>query len=162
MSATLTATKGDQVSRFSHIVDNVPQSVSSAEITIYGLGGMQPVLTCKPANEANAAYFDALLKSQRRGAARRLRNMTAKTMRAWRAEDAALIAEHCVTGWREMIDAAGDEVDFSTDNAKEFFKALLATAPGRQVFDDFRNEIADSATFTEAESDEDVAAMAGN
>ena len=146
------------MSKFSHIADTVKRT-ATALVAIEGLDNMRPVLTVKPATEANPAYMNALLKRQRRGRARRLSQINAKVLAQFRNDDRELIAEHCVTGWdsNTVPDAEDNPVSFTKEDCLDLFKALPD-----DIFDDFRNEVADPGTFTELNDPEDVAAQAGN
>ena len=131
----------------------------TAEVAIEGLD-IRPVLTCKPANERNKPYFNALLRRGRRGRASRNPNdITAEDVKRNRHIDRDLMAEHCVIGWDEstVVDADGKQVAFSKAACKDLFKAIPDW-----VFDDFRNDVASHGTFFADESEDDVGAAAGN
>ncbi len=147
---------------FSHVAASAEKTVKTAEVAIEGLEGFRPVLVMKPANEDNPAYFNALLKRQRRG--RRGRNITVKDLRRLRDDDIELLPKHCAVGFVEgtVVDATGKPVEFSEDECRQLFQAIVSVPGGRDIFDDFRNEVAEPTTFVEVVDPEDVEEQAGN
>ena len=133
--------------------------LATAEVAIEGMTGFRPVLTCRPANESNPKYFNALLKRQRRGRGRMAGELTVETVKKQRKDDRELIPELCVVGWDKstVIDATDKPVAFSKEACVDLIKALPD-----EIFDDFRNDIAISSTFLELPDPADIEGQAGN
>ena len=147
------------MANFEHIKRGAGARQATAVIEIEGLAGMRPRLKCRPANESNPSYFNALLKRQRRGIGRIGRRVDVSTIRRMRDDDRFLIAFHCVISWDEnsVFDADGNRVEFNCDECFELFQALPD-----DIFDDFRNEVSDPSTFEELDDPEDVEAQGKN
>ena len=153
------------MSKFGH-VQAAGKRLPTAEIPIEGLANMRPVLVCKPANEDNPGYFNALLRKQRRGAARRGTQVTVTDVQRNRLDDVELISKHCVVGFvgGTLKDSVGNVVEYSQETCRQLFEAIVSSPGGRDVFDDFRAEVSASGTFVDDGSDDadDVSAQAGN
>ena len=144
---------------FSHLKDH---RLATADIPIEGIDGMRPLLNCKPATKANKPYFNALLRSERRGLASRGARMTVDQLNAFLGRQRELVAQHCVVGWEpgSVADAKGKPVAFGRDECLAFLKAL----PDR-LFDPFLADLQEDATFLEEAAGDDpvdVEAQAGN
>ena len=147
---------------FSHLQD---RRLATIDIPIEGIEGMRPVLQCKPATKANKKYFNALLRSERRGLASRGSRMTVDQLNAFMGRQRELVAQHCVVGWTpgSVVDAKGKNVAFSRDECLAFLQAL----PDR-LFDPFLGDLQEEATFLDeggdggADDPADVEEQAGN
>lgn len=142
---------------FSHIAAS-GSKIATADISIEGLEGMRPVLTCKPAAEDNPPYWNALLKRNRKTARRiRRQHITVGDLQKQRDDDAELLSKHCVVGWSGVLDKNGKAAPFDAENCAKFFAALP-----KEIFDEFREDVANPGTFTEYPDADDVAEQAGN
>lgn len=143
---------------FEH-VKTAYKTQSTATVAIEGLSNMRPILTAKPATEANEAYWNALLQRNRRNSARRRPKMTAAMLKRFRNDERELMARHCVTGWESgsVVDAKGKPVPFSFEACHALFKALP-----NDIFDEFRDEITDPAVFWDHDDPDDLEEQAGN
>ena len=128
--------------------------LKTTDIPILHIEGMSPVLTCKPANEDNAPYFNALLKRQRMRSRRKMMSVDTKRVKRNRVEDITLLAEHCVIDWKGVIDLSKKEVPFDVETCKQFFTALIKAPNGRAIFDDFRDEVSDPDTFWQSDDND--------
>lgn len=115
-----------------------------------------PTILSRPATSANSRYNNARLKAlgKRTGGGRKKMRVSAATVEAARREDADMLSKYCVTGWDPApVDAKGEPVPFSAENAKEFFLAIPDW-----MFDEYRNWVADPLNFVESgEPDEEEA-----
>ena len=137
------------------------RTLPTAEVPIEGLDGLRPVLVCKPATEDNPPYFNELSRRLRRGR-RSARDVTDREVKRIRRDDVDLLPKHCVVGFvpGTVVDAAGEEVPFSVDAARDLLKQVCEHA--RDAFDDFRADLGSRATFTDYSDPADVEAQAGN
>jgi len=119
---------------FSNIKSEVTSS-STAQYEMYGIEGMEPVFTVRPAWEINSGYFNARLKTARpQTRAAQRKGVDAAMIKSLRNEDRGLYANHVVSGWTGVVDAKGKEVPFS----KEACAAFLRQLPDG-MFDDLRD-----------------------
>ena len=151
------------MSNFAHVKSSARQ-VPTAEIPIEGLKDMRPLLICRPANEDNPAYFNALLRRQRRSRRAGNREVTVQDIKRNRADDIELLPKHCVTGWvpNSVLDSDGNAVAFSEEECRGLLEAILAVVGGREIFDDFRQDVANSGSFEVLDAPGDAEALAGN
>lgn len=138
---------------------------SSAEVTRESLAELPlpmlpgaPVITVRPATEANEAYFAARLKTSNRMKRSLGANVeiTPGTIKTNRAEDRGLYGRHIIMGWSGLKDTAGNEVPFSRDRAIE-----LTEAVPDWVFDDIAAFCREPSNFT-AGGSIDTDEIAGN
>lgn len=110
------------------------------------VNGKSPVLVVTPATEANAGYFNALLKRSKK-AARLVRsgNISVQTIKDNRGEDRTLYPKYVVKGWRDVVDATGEEVPFSAEACADFLAALPDW-----LFDDLNSFCKEPTNFSEA------------
>lgn len=115
---------------------------TTATYRLYQLDG-EPTLTVVPATEANAEYFDALLR-QSKATLRNLQSTGAsKAALDQRRKDACrLFAAHVVRGWEGVQAADGSIVPFSKEACSAFLNAL----PG-WILDGLRNFCSDPSNF---------------
>ena len=147
------------MANFDHIRSGENSRHTTTVIHIEGLADMRPALVCRPASEANPPYFNALLKRQRRGRARLGARVDVATIRKLRDDDRYLLAAYCVQDWDPdtVRDVNGEAVPFSIEACHDLFRALPD-----ELFDDFRNEVADSSTFEILDDPEDIDTLRGN
>lgn len=107
---------------------------STAEFTLSVLEGA-PVLILAFAGEANAPYFNALLRQVRPATAGKKRNtgITAEKMRENREKDRELFGRFILKGWEGVTDDSGQEVPWTPENGQAFLEALPSW-----IFDDIR------------------------
>lgn len=105
------------------------------EIHQISVNGKTPKLHMKPAVQANAPYFNALLKI----AAKNAKSVQAGQVNTGmisetRDQDRELFPKHVITGWSDMPDADGAEVKFSAETCRDFLDQLPD-----HIFDVIRN-----------------------
>lgn len=118
------------------------------------------VLIVKPATEANAPYFNAMLRRTGARARRMARTdrITAEDAEMNRADDRELFPRYVLVNWEGIVTKAGEPVPFNADNAREFCAKLPAW-----LFDRVRNQAATPERFLEAGDDlPDTKALSGN
>ena len=116
----------------------------TARHTFYEING-EPWVDVKPATERNKPFFNSLLRRQRRG--RRIiraGSLTVDMIKRTRDEDRDLYSKHIITGWGNVVDVAGETVELSPDNCRDFLYAI-----GDEIFDLLRDFAGDSQTFIE-------------
>jgi len=103
-----------------------------------------PVLMVRPATEANEAYYNDWLRriAERRTSGKRAKEASKDLTRASREEDRELIGLHCLTGWSNVLDVNGKQVEFTPENGMAFLKALPDW-----IFDDLRTWAMNPASF---------------
>lgn len=127
---------------------------TKAEYTIYGLEGY-PALIVVPATEENPAYMNKILKDTRKNM--RIINqdrLTAAQVQQYRERDYVLFAKHVVVGFKDVLDAEGNEVPWNMENAEEFLRAIPTLE-----FDELRDFCGSIGNFaqTTGEDHEDLA-----
>lgn len=139
---------------FSHL-KNLDVKDKSAQYTIHQIAGT-PVLTIKPATEANKPYFNAVLKKSRRNVRALKAGAINQVMIAEnREQDRDLFPKFVVTGWIGLTDAKGKEVEFNRENCEAFLRALPDW-----IFDEVRDFAGNSVNF--ADDMPDVEVKSGN
>lgn len=127
--------------------------VSDYKIKAIMVNGRSPILLVKPATAANKGYFNARMKTSAangdriRAKVKKERGvvqLNADTLDEVRETDRALYPSHVVTGWNDVIDANGEDVEFSAEACSDFLNALPDW-----VFDDLRVYCENTANFTD-------------
>lgn len=124
------------------------------------LGAGDVTIEVAPATDANASYFNALVKQSKEGArALRQAGATAAALDAQRALAVALYSRHVLRGWSGVVDASGKVVAFSPEEAEGFLRAL----PG-WIFDRLRAFCSEPSNFVQpgTSTPSEVAASSGN
>ena len=112
-----------------------------------------PTLLCRPATSANKRYNSARLKaiSKRTNSGRKKARISSASVDAARREDAEMLADYCVVGWKPApVDSAKQPVDFSAENCRQFFLAIPDW-----MFDDFRAWVSDPVNFAPDTGDDE-------
>lgn len=136
--------------------------VSGQTTATYRLSQLEgePTLTVAPATEANAAYFDALLR-QSKAALRAIQasGMSKAAVDQRRADAKRIFATTVVRGWAGVLDARGALVPFSPEACAAFLNALPDW-----IFDQVRSFCSDPSNFVQPgeASPAEVAEAAGN
>ena len=78
----------------------------------------------RPATQANAPYFNALLRMTAARARKSKGAPTVEDLNLNRDEDRVLFPRHVITGWEGVEDEAGKPVPFSRENAAELCAML--------------------------------------
>lgn len=140
---------------FSNITALAVTKDHTTDFTMYTVVG-EPILTLKPAGEANKPYFNALLKKTGKYA-RRLKasKINAAMLAENRDEDRALFPKYVIEGWskRPPIDATGKPAPFSEENCIAFVEALP-----NDVFDEMRDHAAGMENFRDDDFDTEAVA----
>lgn len=127
----------------------------TAQYSIYQIED-EPVLTLRPATEANKPYFNAVLKRSRRNIrAVQSGAINNKILSENRDEDRELFPRYVITSWKGIKDSQGKDVEFSIESCRSFLEALPDW-----VFDEIRSFAGNSANF--AGEVIDVETKAGN
>lgn len=118
-------------------------------------------IICKPATEANQAYFNAMMKRSGARARRMVRTdrITVEDAQQNREEDRELFPRYVLVGWEGILDKDNQPVPFSADHAKQFCAKLPDW-----LFDRIRNAAATPERFVPegGEDRPDAKALAGN
>jgi hypothetical protein len=112
---------------FGHLRQHDVRADSTADYALVQIstGEKTPTLVLRPATEVNRPYFNALLKrTSKRARLLSAGNLNSSMLEENRAEDRALYPQYVVTGWRDVVDAGGEEVKFSKEAAADFVQAL--------------------------------------
>lgn len=141
---TDTPTTPPSVADFSHLDAMEVDATQTREYTLHALVGT-PVLTLKPATEANVPFTNAKLRRATRlnRISQNGRLVTASILDMTRDEDRHLFAQHVITGWRGVKDKSGNDVPFTKQNCEEYLKHLP-----KHIFDDVRAYAGDHYNFT--------------
>lgn len=112
---------------FSHLEALDVSMEQTAEYSVHEitLEGLVPVLTLKPATDANKPYYNAKLKRATKN--QRIVSggqVTVSLLDESREEDRELYVKYIVAGWRNVRDASGKEVPFNKKNCADFIGAL--------------------------------------
>ena len=84
----------------------------------------EPWLEVKQANDSNAAYYNGLLRYQRRYSRRRGRTITVQEVSENREQDRLLYSRHVVVKWGNVSDKSGEDVPLSEEACREFLHAI--------------------------------------
>lgn len=134
---------------FSNVSKMAVQAEARAEYCFDAIVG-DPVLTARPATEANRAYLNAVLgKGRKLMRKMRGKKMTPAIVAESREQDIELYARTVVVGWSRVRDAAGAEVPFGVEACEEFLRALPP-----EMFDAFRAFCSEHDNFRDAPPDE--------
>ena len=132
---------------FSHLQELDVSAETTAEFTLHQItvNGKTPTLIVAPATEANKPYFNALLKR----AGKTARQVKAGAVNAGmieenREEDKELYPKHVIKGWKDVVDATGEDTKFSAKDCEAFVAALP-----NWLFDEVRNFCGNPASFAE-------------
>lgn len=101
-----------------------------------------PSLFVAFAGETNKPYLNAVLRSLRGRSAVSARTMTPAQLDATRDQDREEYSRHIVKRWERVVDAQGQEVRLSQQEALQFLQALP-----NWLFDDLRSFCANPANF---------------
>lgn len=129
-------------------------------VQIVNEDGSSPTLFCKPCTEANPPFYNEYLRvvTERRKAGRKAKEATRDLVKAQRDEDRELIGKFGTSGWAHVVDASGNEVEFSQEESVAFLSALPDW-----LFDEYRHWAQNPANFTSASVvDEKDAEALGN
>lgn len=143
---------------FSHLSKLNVTEDSAVEFPITEIDGT-PILLLHPANESNKAYMNAMLrlsgatKGTRRANKQELQKNITSNMRNY---DRQAYPGSVVYGWRNVVDASGEEVEFTVEAATSFLAALPDW-----IFDRVRVSAAAPETFLD-QAEIDVEEKAGN
>jgi hypothetical protein len=134
-------TGGKKPMDFSHL-KSLDVRDKTAPYTIHQIAGA-PVLTVRPATEANKPYFNAVLKRSRNNVRALKAGALSQAMIAEnREQDRELFPRFVVIGWADVVDSQGAVVPFTAANCADFLRALPDW-----IFDDLRNFAGDSVNF---------------
>ena len=125
------------MSKFGHFEDMSVKADTTAELTLHQIdvGGVSPTLIVKPSTDANKPYFNALLKRSGRNM-RQLQagKITAGLIEENRAEDRELFPKFVIVGWKDMLDADGNSIEFTPQDCRDFVGSIPDW-----LFDDITN-----------------------
>jgi len=94
------------------------------EFTLSYLEG-EPVLLVVSATQSNKAYFNARLKAMSKFAGRSAgAKIDVTKISEIQDDDRELMAKHVVRGWKNVLDAKGQAVEFNLENCEAFLDAL--------------------------------------
>ena len=147
---------------FSHLDKLKVTPDRTAEYTLYqieaGADG-HPVLILAPATDANKPFQNAALKKSTTKNFRRMRggSLTPEMLEEDREDDRKLYPRHVVKGWRNVTDAKGKDVSFTSDNVLAFLRALP-----NWVFDDVRMFAGNPSNFLQDDDAIDTEGLAKN
>jgi len=121
------------------------ETTAKYPIHLISVGGKTPSLILRPAGQANADYFNSLLKVSAKAAkAVAAGSVTLEMINETRDNDMDFFPRFVVVGWEDVYDAEGNEVKFSKATCGEFLKALPD-----HVFDEIRNFAGNMANFVD-------------
>ena len=120
--------------------------------------GPEAEICIRPATEANAPYYNALIRRVGKGR-RAVKQLTAADLERHRDDDRALYGKLVLAGWKGVLDVEGQEIPFSRDAASELCEKL----PG-WLFDRLRNHASQPENFLgeDEEALPDPQEVAGN
>lgn len=134
-------------SDFSHLSALNVDSGKTVEYPIpeIQVNGKSPTLILASATEANKPYFNELLKRAAKTAkAIKRGSLNADMLAENREEDKELYPKHVIKGWRDMLDAAGQDSPFHRENCELFIQALPDW-----LFDDIRTFCTEPSNLVE-------------
>ncbi len=112
---------------FSHLKALEVTRDKTSEYTIHSVtvNGKTPTLIGRPATQSNEPYFNALLKTGAKNAkAMQAGKVNVSMIAENRDEDRILFPLHVITGWYDMLDATGTELEFNQEECVELFNNL--------------------------------------
>ncbi len=143
--------------KFNYLDTMRVSDTDTSECTLYAVvlpNGKNPVFIGRHAGETNKPYINAILQGSTKTRKMVQANLiTAGMLAENRDQDRALFPLHVITGWRDVCDASGVDVEFTRDECAEFIAAL----PDDQ-FDELRNHFASPSNFRNVVSPEDAIA----
>jgi hypothetical protein len=147
------------MANFDHLKNLEVTAESTADYTLYQVEdpetGKSPTLIVAPATDANAPYFNALLKRSRKYARQlKARNVSVDTLQQSRGEDKILYPRHVIKGWRDVFDSKGKPVKFSQEACIEFFQSIPDW-----IFEDIRTFAGDPTNFLDTDESIDAEAV---
>lgn len=107
---------------FSHLA-KLEEATETARFEFPHIKG-EPWLEVKQANDTNPAYYNGLLRYQRRFSRRRGQAITVQDVAENREQDRLLFARHVVVKWGNVRDRAGADVPLSEEACREFLQAI--------------------------------------
>ncbi len=140
---------------FSYLQKLEVQEGKTRELTLSRLEG-DPVLIGVFAGERNPKYLDALTIEAARMADKRPEGEK-NTVQDFRTQDRNVFPGSTLTGWRNVVDTAGNPVEFSDEACKSYLWAL----PDR-IMDKVRNFFLDAEEFIDGAGDKVAATELGN
>lgn len=122
------------------------------ELTDIVMNGKTPYLMVKPATEANKPYTRAQLKSSNKRIQRAAaKGISLETLEANREDDRQQYPRHIITGWGNVFDDEGKEVEFTIQNGEEFLEALP-----NWIFDGLRGFCSQATNFADTVDEEEL------
>lgn len=126
-------------------VDVKNNETKEYHISQISVSGKTPVLLVSAATESNTLYYNALLRDAIKNARKvRKGGVSAEMMKKNRDQDRELYPKHVIKGWRDIVDADGNEVPFSQEACSDFVNQLPDW-----IFDDIRNYCSDPTNFVD-------------
>lgn len=130
--------------------------VTAANVKDFEISELGPkaVLQLRSSNEGNSGYMNGLLRltGQSKGSRRRkATDINAKAMDDLRDHDKELYPEHVIVGWQDVLDGAGKEVKYSTEEVN----SLVGQLPN-WLFDEIRAFANDPANFVDLIDSEEI------
>jgi hypothetical protein len=103
-----------------------------------------PTIFFLPGTDANKPFMNESLRlaNMRSKRSRRGMKVTQETLRQSRDEDRDILSRLCAKDWKDVVDASGEAVPFTSDNCREFFEQLPDW-----LFDDIRGWVTDPTNF---------------
>jgi hypothetical protein len=126
-------------SSFSHLKQG---KLSSVTYTLWDVQG-EPKLEVKFAGETNKPYFNEVLKRAEH-IQRAKRKIDAGLIAENRTRDRQSFPKYVIVGWKDVKDADGKEVSFTTEDCESFLNAL-----DDDQFDGIREFAKDASNFRE-------------
>lgn len=139
------------MSKFSYLektkpVLETPIAYTLEQITI---NGKHPILKVVFAGEGNRKYFNALLQHSQltnKGVrTRKKNNINVDTLKEVRNRDREMYPKYIVTGWENVMDNSGKNVEFSEEECKDFLSSLPDW-----IFDELRDFCTNELSFTDS------------
>lgn len=129
---------------FDHLTADIQVTAKSKSVyTFYEIEG-EPWIEVYPATETNKRYTNAVLEQSGKMLQRlQGRKMTTRMIEDARKEDRPLYAQLVATGRWGVIDAHGNQLEFTADVCEAFFNAI----PNR-LFDGLRKYCGNESNFT--------------
>lgn len=113
--------------KFGHLKQFDVESDHTTEYTISRItvNGVSPTLKVAPATEANKPYFNAQIRyTQKNLRSMRSGGMSGRTLEEMRELDRDLYPKYVIKGWRDVVDADGNDVQFSKSECEAFLSEL--------------------------------------
>mgnify|MGYP003634246050 CR=1 FL=1 len=147
---------------FSFLDSQKTQGTVEKEFTLHGLtmpDGSTPVLMGVFAGETNPPYWNAQLKRQGKRlattqAAVKAGDIDGALIKQGREDDRDLYPLHIIKAWKNVIDAEGKPVKFSTADCQGLFQHLPneTMEAVRGYFGDYVNFVGEAMTIAQAQS----------